>query len=131
MTNFNNNLTFYFKVCRERNTDTIPYYEFIINPKDFMKTVDNAFQVSFLVRDSIVGLKNDDNEAFLYLYDCDPATNQSQHEDTESVQCVLSLTPKVWKHNIKRYKITKPLMMDTFNNAGRSQEMDVSESDSE
>lgn len=116
---------FRFKVCRERNTDTIPYYEFIINPHDFMKTVDNAFQVSFLVRDSIVGLKNDDKEAFLYLYDCDPMTNQSQHEDTESVQCVLSLTPKVWKHNIKRYKLKKPLMMD--HTTSESQEMEVSD----
>lgn len=118
---------FCLKVCRERNTDTIPYYEFIIHHKDFMKTVDNAFQVSFLVRDSIVGLKNEDNEPLLYLYDCDPMTNQSQHEDTESVQCVLSLTPKVWKQNIKRYKISKPLMVDK-NEAG-SQEMDVSDSE--
>lgn len=126
MTNFNNN--YYFKVCRERGTDIIPYYEFIIHPKDFMKTVDNAFQVSFLVRDSIVGLKNEDKEAFLYLYDCDPMTNQSQHEETtESVQCVMSLTPKIWKQNIKRYKIKKPLIMD--NDPALSQEMDISDSE--
>ncbi|CAO1325514.1 unnamed protein product [Diamesa serratosioi] len=113
------------RVCRERNTDTIPYFEFIVHPKDFMKTVDNAFQVSFLVRDSIVGLKNDNSEPFLYLYDCDPMVNPSQHEETESVQCVLSLTPKIWKQNIKKYNIKKPLMIT----ASSPQDMDVSDSE--
>jgi non-structural maintenance of chromosomes element 4 len=38
------------RVCRQRNIECLPYFELICNPHSFMKSVDVAFQISFLVR---------------------------------------------------------------------------------
>jgi hypothetical protein len=46
-------------VYQER-AEPIPYFEMITDPEDFMATVDNAFQISFLVRDGTVVLEFDE-----------------------------------------------------------------------
>lgn len=66
------------RVCRERDTDQIPYYEMICDPNNFMKSVDVAFQISFLVRDGFLGMKQVDGEPHVFLVDHDPNTQQTQ-----------------------------------------------------
>lgn len=101
------------RVCRERGTDCIPYFELICNPQNFMKSVDIAFQISFLVRDGFLGLKKVNGEPHVFLYDPDPMTQQSQREDaSDTVQAVLSLNPKLWRDKIKVFKICEPLLRD-------------------
>jgi hypothetical protein len=100
------------RVCNERKTDHVPYFEITINPKSFMKTVDAAFQIAFLIRDGILGLKRINDEPHIYLPDTDPRTqNRSHREGAEvTVQTVMSINPQLWKEEIKKYKLKTPVL---------------------
>lgn len=99
------------KLCRARKTDKLPYFELICNPEDFMKSVDIAFQISFLVRDGFLGLKKIDDEPYVFLYDPDPATKRTQRaHESDTVQCVMTLTHKLWKEKVEKFKIQKALL---------------------
>lgn len=46
--------------CGISNDEGVPLFKFCINPNSFGQTVENLFYVSFLVRDSMVGINIDD-----------------------------------------------------------------------
>jgi non-structural maintenance of chromosomes element 4 len=99
-----------FQIYAERGNTPISYYELIIDPEDFMNTVDNAFQISFLVRDGNIGLGQDDKK--------NPTirpvnkTEQSQKSaDSTTVQCIVGLNPKMWREMINKYQIEEPLLV--------------------
>ncbi len=102
------------RICKERDGEEIPYYELITHPTDFMITVDNAFQISFLIRDSLIGLKKEhDGEPIVHLTGIPINRSQfRQHgtQDTETIQCVVSLNPKIWQENVEKYRIREPLL---------------------
>ncbi|XP_055601072.1 EP300-interacting inhibitor of differentiation 3 [Uranotaenia lowii] len=94
----------------EQRKKPIPYYELIIDPEDFMNTVDNAFQISFLLRDGRVALEQDENY--------DPIlrpTNQREIEQSqrvnESTQAILGLNPRKWREMQERYQVAEPLLI--------------------
>jgi non-structural maintenance of chromosomes element 4 len=114
------------RICRERNTNEIPYFELICHPQDFMKSVDNAFQVSFLVRDGFLGLIKVRGEPHVFLYDPDPERqSHTQHlNDSDTVQCVMSLNPKLWQEKVAQFKIHQSLLNfeSTKENSSRNNE---------
>lgn len=79
----------------DRQQSPIPYYKLIIDPDDFMNTVDNAFQISFLIRDGRVALEGKDHQ--------DPVirpTTQRENEQApqmETTQAILGLNPRKWR----------------------------------
>lgn len=95
------------RICKERKKTSIPYYELIIDPNDYMTTVDYAFQLSFLIRDGIMGLKRINKEPHVVLNN---ASSREQDEHSASVQTVMSISPPLWKEEIKKYKIKAPLL---------------------
>lgn len=99
------------RVCNQRKIDRVPYFEIICHPKSFMKSVDAAFQIAFLVRDGILGLQRIDNEPYICLIN-DPRTqNRTQREGPEeTVQTVMSFNPHMWKEEIKKYNIKTPIL---------------------
>lgn len=98
------------RICNKRKTDRIPYFELIVNPKSFMKTVDAAFQIAFLVRDGILGLKRINHEPYICICDNDQQSQIRQGTSEETVQTVMSISPKLWKEEIKKYKLKAPLL---------------------
>lgn len=100
------------RVCAERGTETLPYFEVIANPYCFMKTVDAAFQIAFLVRDGKIGLRNIDQEPCIYLSNFEQFQNQTQRvvAEEQTVQTVMSINPKLWKEEIQKYQLKKPLL---------------------
>lgn len=101
------------RVCRERETDEIPYYELVCDPNNFMKSVDIAFQISFLVRDGFLGLKQLNSEPYVFLVDHDPNVQQTQRTQappSDTVQCVMSFSPFVWQEKVKKFALTSPLL---------------------
>lgn len=119
------------RVCRERGTDALPYFEIICNPQDFMKSVDIAFQIAFLVRDGLLGLKKVGDEPYVYLYDPDPNTQQTERgHASETVQCVMSLNTALWKEKIKKFKLKTPLLKTELRvNGAQGTEDDDEETD--
>lgn len=94
----------------EQRGNPIPYYELIIDPEDFMNTVDNAFQISFLIRDGRVALLNDaDDEPIIR------PTSQQENEQAsrinETTQAILGLNPKKWREMIERFQLDEPMLI--------------------
>lgn len=119
------------RICRERGSDMIPYFELICHPNDFMKSVDNAFQISFLVRDGFLGLKKSHGEPFVFLYDPDPESHHHSQriKPSDTVQCVMSINPNLWREKVAKFKIRKPLLdfaseVDETGNAQNEMEVD-------
>lgn len=102
------------EICKKRKTDRVPYFEVIVNPKSFMKTVDAAFQIAFLVRDGILGIKRINDEPYICLTDTNRQTQNRTHREDhreETVQTVMSINPQMWKEEIKKYKLKTPLLI--------------------
>lgn len=115
------------RICQERKTDSIPYFELVCDPQDFMKTVDVCFQISFLVRDGLLGLKRVDGEPIVVLHN--PELNQTQQTQcdrpNDSIQAVSSLTPSLWRQKIKKFMIKTPLIVDNGDENQSEASMDV------
>lgn len=119
------------RICRERDTNQVPYFELICHPQDFMKTVDNAFQISFLVRDGFLGLSKIEGEPHVFLYDPDPKSqSHTQHaNDSDTVQCVMSLNPSLWKKKVAQFKIRQSLLDLTPEQGHNGNNEEASETD--
>ncbi|XP_055526243.1 EP300-interacting inhibitor of differentiation 3 [Wyeomyia smithii] len=93
----------------EQQRAPIPYFKLILDPDDFMNTVDNAFQISFLIRDGRVALEGKDYQ--------DPVvrpTTQKENEQApqmETTQAILGLNPRKWRDMIERYDMTEPMLV--------------------
>ncbi|XP_059215473.1 non-structural maintenance of chromosomes element 4 homolog A [Centropristis striata] len=84
-------------------TSPISYYEFVINPDSFSRTVENIFHTSFLVRDGLARMYLDDDKL-----PCIAPVEEGEVEagGTQSrKQCIVSISPKTWKELIDAFDI--------------------------
>lgn len=100
------------KIYAQRDETPIPYYELICDPDNFMHTVDNAFQISFLARDGLVKLLiGGDKMPEIRPTNSEETKAIKSNLDRPTVQCVVSLDYKLWKAMLKKYKVKKPLLI--------------------
>lgn len=97
------------RLHEERRTP-IPYYELIIDPEDFMTTVDNAFQISFLIRDGRVALLQDEEHNPIIRPTTQKENEQAQRMN-ETTQAILGLNPRKWREMIERYQVDEPMLI--------------------
>ncbi|KAL7049698.1 hypothetical protein ACKWTF_003822 [Chironomus riparius] len=95
------------RICKERKKTSIPYYELIIDPDDYMISIDYAFQLSFLIRDGIMGIARINKEPHVVLKN---ASSRSEEESNATIQTVMSMSPPLWKKEIKKHKIKVALL---------------------
>lgn len=96
------------KACRERR-QPIPYYELILDPDDYMTTVDNAFQVAFLARDGVLTVKpNEDN--ILCVSVVDEREKIATKKMTNTFQAVATVDVGEWIQMAKLYKGREPML---------------------
>lgn len=89
-------------------TSPISYYEFVINPSSFSRTVENMFHVSFLIRDGLARMYLDSDKL-----PCIAPVEEGQVEAggaSKRQQCVISISPKTWRELIDAFDITEPLI---------------------
>ncbi|XP_058443936.1 EP300-interacting inhibitor of differentiation 3 [Malaya genurostris] len=94
----------------EQRSTPIPYYELIIDPADFMNTVDNAFQISFLIRDGRVALLSDEQHEPIVRPTTQKENEQAQRMN-ETTQAILGLNPKKWRDMIERFGVNEPMLV--------------------
>lgn len=96
-------------------TSPISYYEFVIDPNSFSRTVENIFHTSFLIRDGLARMYLDD-----FKLPCIEPIEEEAMEDGDSSsrkQCIISFSPKMWKELIDAFEIRNPMIHspDTHN----------------
>lgn len=83
-------------------TTPISYYEFVIDPSSFSRTVENMFHASFLIRDGLARMYLDDDK----LPCIAPAEEEMEGAaSTSRRQCVTSISIKTWKELIDAFNI--------------------------
>uniref|UniRef100_A0A8C7JAL4 Non-structural maintenance of chromosomes element 4 n=1 Tax=Oncorhynchus kisutch TaxID=8019 RepID=A0A8C7JAL4_ONCKI len=89
-------------------TSPISYYEFVIDPTSFSRSVENIFHTSFLVRDGLAKMYLDNHKL-----PCIAPVEEGEVEAggaSNRQQCVISISPKSWKELIEAFDITEPLI---------------------
>ncbi|KAG4076884.1 hypothetical protein HA402_015871 [Bradysia odoriphaga] len=99
------------QLYKNNNCEPLQYYKLIIDPVNFMRTIQNAFQVSFLLRDGLVAIQEDENGYPTVR----PVTELERQENTQngSYQMISNLTTKLCDEMIMRYNITEPMITCT------------------
>lgn len=92
----------------ENDNEPLPYYQLIINPENFMRTIQNAFQVSFLLRDGIIaiGVDEDGYPTVRPVKDSDKKNSTEE----QSYQMVSNLSTTLCDEMIRHYNITEPMI---------------------
>ncbi len=107
----------------------VPLFNFVVNPRSFGQTVENLFYVSFLIRDGVVGVGNDNNmmptlrkfpvslnsrrgSADMVLSDAtDPRKpNEIQEQNISKHQAVFHLNFETWEDLIDTFDIKKSII---------------------
>lgn len=84
-------------------TSPISYYEFVIDPNSFSRTVENIFHTSFLIRDGLARLYLDDAEL-----PCIAPVEEGEAEagvSSNRKQCILTISQKTWKELVEALDI--------------------------
>ncbi|XP_048865378.1 non-structural maintenance of chromosomes element 4 homolog A [Brienomyrus brachyistius] len=86
----------------------ISYYEFVIDPQSFSRTVENIFHISFLIRDGLAKIYLDQNKL--------PCIAPVPREEAEAAasssrqQCVISISQSSWRELIQAFDITAAMI---------------------
>ncbi|XP_062436616.1 non-structural maintenance of chromosomes element 4 homolog A isoform X2 [Rhea pennata] len=88
----------------------ISFFDLVIDPNSFARTVENIFHVSFIIRDGFARLKLDEDK----LPVIEPAKDDEGNEDDRSAQvrnqAVISLSHQEWKEIVETFEITEPVI---------------------
>ncbi|KAL9880026.1 non-structural maintenance of chromosomes element 4 homolog A-like isoform X1 [Glossina fuscipes] len=91
---------------KANNYEPIPFYKLIIDPNNFMNTVENAFQMSFLVRDGNIAIERGED-----LYPQVRIARMSEMESiTDTTQAICSLSIEFCEDMIRLYGIKEPMI---------------------
>lgn len=89
-------------------TSPISYYEFVIDPSSFSRTVENIFHMSFLIRDGLARMHVDDEE-LPCIAPVEEGEVQAGGSGSRN-QCIVSMSPKIWKELIEAFDIRDPMI---------------------
>ncbi|KAM4669002.1 non-structural maintenance of chromosomes element 4 homolog A isoform 4-T4 [Amazona ochrocephala] len=102
----------------------ISFFDLVIDPNSFARTVENIFHVSFIIRDGFARIKLDEDK----LPIIEPSEDNEEREDGRSAgarnQVVLSLNYKEWKEIVETYEITEPMISPPCHRNGDEMEID-------
>ncbi|MCI4376377.1 hypothetical protein PGIGA_G00187810 [Pangasianodon gigas] len=86
----------------------ILYYEFVVDPTSFSRTVENIFHTSFLIRDGLARIYLNNNKlpciAPVEEGELEPGGANTRH------QCVISISPASWREIIEAFDIKEALI---------------------
>ncbi|KAM6306232.1 non-structural maintenance of chromosomes element 4 homolog A [Aegotheles albertisi] len=88
----------------------ISFFDLVIDPNSFARTVENIFHVSFIIRDGFARLKLDEDKLPVIEPSKDGEEKVDHHSTAARNQVVISLNHQDWKEIVERYEITEPMI---------------------
>ncbi|XP_016975969.2 non-structural maintenance of chromosome element 4 [Drosophila rhopaloa] len=93
------------QIYREGDNQPIPYFKLICNPNNFMDTVQNALQISFLVKENYISVENgEDGLPLVHV------VNSKRVEGNESAQAICSIDVTFCEKMAKYYNLREPML---------------------
>uniref|UniRef100_A0A8C5R7J8 Non-structural maintenance of chromosomes element 4 n=1 Tax=Leptobrachium leishanense TaxID=445787 RepID=A0A8C5R7J8_9ANUR len=88
----------------------ISFFDFVIDPQSFSRTVENIFHVSFIIRDGFARIKLDDDKLPVIEPVATDSHEQVDKDNQPRYQGVISLSHEDWKEIVRTFEITEPLI---------------------
>uniref|UniRef100_A0ABK0LFN0 Non-structural maintenance of chromosomes element 4 n=1 Tax=Rattus norvegicus TaxID=10116 RepID=A0ABK0LFN0_RAT len=93
----------------------VSYFEFVIDPNSFSRTVENIFYVSFIIRDGFARIRLDQDR----LPILEPTNvNQVDEENDSCSYCrkqgVISLSLQDWKNIVSTFEISEAMIKNSY-----------------
>ncbi|KAM7349041.1 SMC5-SMC6 complex kleisin component Non-SMC element 1 [Cochliomyia hominivorax] len=112
-------------IFRANNCEPVPFYALIIDPHNFMNTVENAFQMAFLARDGNISIETgNDGYPQVRLVPKDEIERYP-----ETTQAICSLNMEFCQEMIDFYGITSPKLYVPVDMDNNSTQMNNDEDD--
>ncbi|MEE6486623.1 hypothetical protein FKM82_014652 [Ascaphus truei] len=97
----------YFK----EDPDTpISFFDFVIDPTSFARTVENIFHVSFIIRDGFARIKLDHDKLPIIEPICQENDGKIDKDNQPRYQEVISLSHQDWKEIVEIFEIAEPMI---------------------
>ncbi|EDV59034.2 EP300-interacting inhibitor of differentiation 3 [Drosophila erecta] len=93
------------QIYREGNQEPIPYFKLICHPDNFMETVQNALQLSFLVKENYISIENGEDGLPLVR-----VVNSRSVEENEPAQAICSIDVSFCEKMVDHYNIREPML---------------------
>ncbi|KAM6183525.1 non-structural maintenance of chromosomes element 4 homolog A isoform 2-T2 [Erethizon dorsatum] len=94
---------------REDPDTPISFFDFVVDPHSFSRTVENMFHVSFIIRDGFAQIRLDRDR----LPIIEPANEETEgidHNTQVRNQAVIALSYRDWEEIVKTFEISEPLI---------------------
>ncbi|XP_037369630.1 EP300-interacting inhibitor of differentiation 3 [Talpa occidentalis] len=93
----------------------VSYFEFVIDPKSFSRTVENIFYVSFIIRDGFARIRLDQDR----LPILEPTSTSQMGEGNDlgylgRKQGVISLSLQDWKNIVATFEISEAMITNSY-----------------
>ncbi|CAH2322775.1 non-structural maintenance of chromosomes element 4 homolog A [Pelobates cultripes] len=88
----------------------ISFFDFVIDPKSFSRTVENIFHVSFIIRDGFARIKLDSDKLPIIEPIPQNGSERIDKDNQPRYQNVVSLSHQEWMDIVKTFEITEPMI---------------------
>ncbi|XP_011634529.1 EP300-interacting inhibitor of differentiation 3-like [Pogonomyrmex barbatus] len=95
--------------CKETGKP-LNFFQLILHPYDFGKTIRNMLYISHLIKDGVIQLKKDHGSLVVEPYRKDLSLQEKQSGKKVGIQNVISLNMKQWTILKEAYNLTKPMI---------------------
>ncbi|XP_068115517.1 non-structural maintenance of chromosomes element 4 homolog A isoform X2 [Hyperolius riggenbachi] len=101
----------YLQRYHNEEPDTpISFFDFVIDPNSFARTVENIFHVSFIIRDGFARIKLDQDKLPVIEPVAQESESQADKDNQTRHQAVIGLSQQDWKEIIETFEITEPMI---------------------
>ncbi|XP_066456964.1 non-structural maintenance of chromosomes element 4 homolog A [Eleutherodactylus coqui] len=95
----------------EDDPDTpISFFDFVVDPNSFARTVENIFHVSFIIRDGFARIKLDHDKLPVIEPIAQDSESQVDKDNQPRYQSVISLSHQDWREIVETFEITEPMI---------------------
>ncbi|KAM6153142.1 EP300-interacting inhibitor of differentiation 3 [Erethizon dorsatum] len=100
------------QACFRKYPDSpVPYFEFVVDPHSFARTVENMFHVSFIIRDGFARMRLDQDQ----LPVLEPVDSSQMGDDADLSICsrkqgVIALSLQDWEDIVATFKISQAMI---------------------
>ncbi|KAE8590129.1 hypothetical protein XENTR_v10017959 [Xenopus tropicalis] len=88
----------------------ISFFDFVIDPNSFARTVENIFHVSFIIRDGFARIKLDHDKLPVIEPIAQENESNIDKDNQPRYQGVISLSHQDWKEIVETFEITEPMI---------------------
>ena len=100
-------------IYEQNNNNPVSYFEFVLDPTSFSKTIENVFHLSFLIKDKLAELRIENSLPFLVPRK-ESLILPSEAEDEDKTQMIMAFNEEEWEKLVKAFDVQKPQIQHNF-----------------